>query len=122
MRRILFLLLVLSLSIIIIGCGKNSEDISKDIIGVRGKIKEMQMDEKNNEVSRFLVEGEKEEDVTYDSAYVTIDNHTEFYKAGVKCTLEDIEEGAIVEVIFDGAVVESYPVQGTAKKIKILDY
>ncbi|MGO4887630.1 YobA family protein [Anaerobacillus sp. MEB173] len=46
---------------------------------------------------------------------------SEFYDAAwVSNVTEDVEIGMEVEVWFDGAVAESYPAQGSAKKINIL--
>ena len=118
MRKTISLLLVLFLIIIISSCNKNSNEV----IDIRGEIKEIYTDEENSLVLNFLVEGEKEDDTVYDSASVTIENNTEIYKDDEKATVDDLVEGIAVEVIFNGSVAESYPVQGTAKKVIILGY
>lgn len=117
MKRIFSLLLILSLTIAIIGCDKDSDEI----IGIRGEIKEIYTDEESGIALNFLVEGELEDDTTYDSAYVTLESDTKIYKGDEKATIEDLAEGIIVEIVFEGSVGESYPVQGTAEKIIILD-
>lgn len=116
MRKTISLLLVLFLTIVISSCNKDSNEI----IDIRGEIKEIYTDEENILVLSFLVEGEKEDDTVYDSANVAIENDTEIYKDEEKATVEDLVEGIAVEVIFNGSVAESYPVQGTAKKVIIL--
>ena len=117
MKKVFSLLLIFSLTLAMTGCNKDSSEI----IGIRGEIKEVYLDEENSLVSIFLIEGEIEDDTRYDSASVTVNNNTEIYRDEEKATIEDLEEGIIVEVVFEGAVAESYPVQGIAKKIKILD-
>ena len=117
MKKILSLLLIFSLALVITGCNKDSNQI----IGIRGEIKEVYLDEENSLVLTFLIEGEIEDDTRYDSASVTVNNSTDIYRGEEKATIEDLEEGITVEVVFEFAVAESYPVQGTAKKIKILD-
>ena len=116
MKRIISILLIVFLAIAIAGCNKDSDET----IGIRGEIKEIYTDEESSLVLSFLVEGEIEDDTVYDSASVALENDTNIYKGEEKATVEELVEGAKVEVVFNGSVAESYPVQGTAKKVKIL--
>jgi hypothetical protein len=60
-----------------------------------------------------------------DKASVTIAPTTTFFDAGGKAaTLVDIariSKGTKLRVWFDGAVAESYPVQGTAKSVQLVE-
>ncbi len=116
MKRLFSVFLIFSIIFFVTACNKESTET----IGIRGEIKEIYIDDENAIVQSILVEGHSEGDTMYESASVTVNNNTDIYKGDEKVTLEDLEEGLIVEVIFEGAVKESYPVQGTAKKIKIL--
>jgi len=90
-------------------------------IGIRGEIKEIYLSEDGTTISGILVEGEVEEDTMYDYASVTIDENTLIYKGEDEVTIEDLEEGLKVEIVFDGPVAESYPVQGVAERINIIE-
>ncbi|NLV76202.1 MAG: DUF3221 domain-containing protein [Tissierellia bacterium] len=116
MKKLLLLLLIISMILSITACGKGE----MGALGIRGEIKEIYTDEEEMMVQSILVEGPVEDDTMYESASVKINNNTGIYRGDEKVTVEELEEGLAVEVIFDGAVEESYPVQGTAKKIKIL--
>ena len=117
MKKILSLLLIVFLLMTITGCKKDVNET----VGIRGEIKEVYIDEESSLLLSFLVEGDMEDDTLYDSANVTVNNNTKINKGEEEATMEDLTEGTTVEVVFDGQVAESYPVQGTAKKINILD-
>lgn len=91
----------------------------KEPIGIRGSIIGIDEDDAGN-VTSILVEGAVEEDTMYDKATVKIDSNTKFYLGNDRSTAEALELGVRVEVVFEGEVAESYPVQGTAKSIRIL--
>lgn len=117
MKKIIWPILILVLALMFNGCAKKE---TKELIGIRGEIKELYLSEDGNNIDGFLVEGEIQEDTMYDSADVTIDENTTIYIGEEEGTIEDLEEGLKVEVIFEGPVAESYPVQGVAKEIYIL--
>ena len=98
MKKTLLILLILFLVLAIIGCNK----YSNEIIGIRGQIIEVCINEEDSLVSTFLIEGEIEDDTAYDSANVTVSNDTEIYKGEEKATVEDLEEGTTVEVVLKG--------------------
>jgi hypothetical protein len=87
----------------------------KSVVGLRGK----------NLVGNVLVEGAKEKDTHYDKASVTLSNATKIYKwvNGKKkdAKFADVTQGCKVQCVFDGKVLESYPVQATATELLILE-
>lgn len=117
MKKIISLILVFSIVIFITAC--NTETMEN--IDIKGEIKEVHTDEESLSLQSILVEGELEDDTLYDSAIVTITSDTKILKENEEVTVEVIQEGVIVAVTFDGPVAESYPVQGTAKEIKIIE-
>jgi beta-N-acetylhexosaminidase len=98
------------------GCSRIGEE-SK--IGIRGTVTQKSG---GGEEGTILVEGKVEADTSFDKASVRITKDTTIRKKGVSgsFTLSDIEAGSRVEVVFEGPVSESYPVQGTAATVTIL--
>lgn len=113
MRRFILLVLALCMIIFIAGC------TLEDDIGIRGEVKEIFKGDKD--ITGIYVEGEIDEYSAYDKASISFTDKTKIYMGGNKVDFNELKEGQIVEVIFDGAVAESYPVQGKAKKVKILE-
>lgn len=114
-------LIIVTVIIIIISlgaarCGKNDQ---KEKVGIRGYVKEIVI---YNGGVNILVEGNIEKDTEFDKASAAINKDTAIRKDNVNGKLEasDIKKGDKVEVIFTGALAESYPVQGVAKSIRIL--
>lgn len=70
----------------------------------------------------ILVQGEKAADTRYDKASVKVTAQTVIENAGNSRTakMSELTDGTVIEVVFDGAVAESYPVQGTATSVRIL--
>ena len=113
------LLLTLSLILLIgaIGCSNNT----KDSLGIRGEITQIILDD-GKSVTGILVEGKVESDTVYDKARVRIAEDTVILKTtGQELSTKDLKEGMKVEVVFQGAVAESYPVQGQAKAIRVVE-
>lgn len=100
----------------LIGCQKD------EAIDIRGEITAISKSTDNKIVS-ILVEGEQEEDTSYDKASISIDKNTIIYldTGKDKISVEELKEGIKVEVIFTGPVRESYPVQADAKTIRIIE-
>jgi len=115
MKRWVIILVIIGFSWFFIGCG--TKDNSK--ASIRGYVTEIIISESG---ANILVEGKIEEDTEFDKASVSINSDTVIKKDGIKGKLNvsDIKRGDKVEVVFTGAVAESYPVQGTAKSIRIL--
>jgi len=70
----------------------------------------------------FLVEGgQQPTGAVSDKAQVTVNPSTMFFDSAGKSTkASGISVGTSVRVWFDGAVAESYPVQGSAQAVQIL--
>ena len=119
MKKILMIVLTAALAFSLIGCGKNSD---KEKIGVRGEITNLSQGQ-DNKVIFILVEGNIENDTSYDKASVAITDKTKVIEKDTqkKFSKEDLREGMQVEVVMEGPVRESYPVQGDAKEIRVLD-
>jgi len=115
MNKYLFMILFGLFILMLASCGQSAGQDENPRIGIRGEIKQI-------EVDKIYVEGTKEVDTDYDKAYVGIAEHTKIIEKGTNKELnqENLQIGMKVEVIFEGAVAESYPVQGTAKEIRIL--
>lgn len=118
MKKIFIVVVIFVLSLLLNGCAK--EGLSQSI-GIRGEIKEIYLSEDGDTISGILVEGEIQEDTMYDYANVTLDENTLIYKGEEEATIEGLEEGLKVEIIFAGPVAESYPVQGVAERINIIE-
>ncbi len=115
MKKICLVFITSALLILAAACGAQT-----DSIGIRGEVTSITMGE--NTV--ILVEGEVMDDTMYDKASVTIKPDTKILSSEdgkeTQVSPEDIKLFDTVEVVFDGPVAESYPVQGSAKLIRIL--
>lgn len=120
MKKLLVLVLALMLTFAAVGCNEETT-VPTDPIGIRGEIKEVYTTEDELYITGILVEGELQDDTMYDSANITIDDNTEIFMGEEKISTEKLETGLTAEVVFEGPVAESYPVQGTAKKITIIE-
>ena len=71
----------------------------------------------------ILVEGRIEKDTAFDKASIRVTNDTRIRRGTSKTRLKlaDIKLGDVVEVVMKGPVAESYPVQGLADAIAIMD-
>jgi Protein of unknown function (DUF3221) len=91
---------------------------------VRGKITSISVSATNPALGTVLIEGKVEKDTSVDKASARVTANTSIFrmedgkKAAGKFT--DLKVGQTVEASFTGAVSESYPVQGTASEIVIL--
>ena len=114
-RCFIILVVIVGFSSVFIGCGTKDNDKAS----IRGYVTEMIISETG---ANILVEGKTEEDTEFDKASVSINSDTVISKDGIKgkLSVSDIRKGDKVEVVFTGAVAESYPVQGTSKAIRIL--
>ena len=73
-------------------------------------------------VSAIMVEGKVESDTIHDKAKVGIEKGTKITtgNVGQKLSANELKEGMKVEIVFEGPVMESYPVQGKAKTVKVV--
>ncbi|NLZ52042.1 MAG: DUF3221 domain-containing protein [Thermoanaerobacteraceae bacterium] len=116
-KNALLIVVTLSLLFAVIGCGTNGSDS----VGIRGEITEIILDD-DEKVAAVLVEGKVESDTVYDKARVAIAKDSVILKTnGQELQPQDLEQGMKVEVVFQGPVAESYPVQAQAKAIRVLD-
>ncbi|MDD5018018.1 MAG: hypothetical protein PHO15_07985 [Eubacteriales bacterium] len=98
--------------------GEEWLDLTVSAIGIRGEVTDISEGEDRVTI---LVEGEVQEDTMYDKASVTVGQDTVVAAPdGSPLDMGDIKLGDMVEVVFEGPVAESYPVQGTAMIVKIL--
>lgn len=111
MKKILIVVLITVLMLNLMGCTKTSNNEEK--IGIRGQITQVTTDD-NKKVTAIFVEGKVESDTMHDKASVSIDKST-------KISVSELKEGMKVEVVFKGEVLVSYPVQGKAKTIKVIE-
>ncbi|HPZ71457.1 MAG TPA: stalk domain-containing protein [Peptococcaceae bacterium] len=110
--------------IVIIRRDRNyADEIKKETIGIRGAITDIAKG-LDNEVRAIRVEGNADEnDLGYDKAVVKITADTIVFKEknGERIAAGELAEGNLVEVVFAGPVMESYPVQGSAKFIRVVE-
>ena len=102
--------------VLIAGC--TSTNSAEEMIGIRGDITSIYID---NEGSTINVEEKKEEDTKYSKAIVNINKDTVIKTNDKLYNINDLELGMTVEVIFNKGAMESDPVQGTAKVIKVIN-
>lgn len=114
MKRLIGILLILITMFSFSACKKKDEPI-----GIKGKITEINIIEE--EIVSILVEGNMEDDTMYDKASVGIEKKTKIYKNEEEIKVEDLKGGEIVEIIFEGPIAESYPVQAVGKTIKVIE-
>ncbi len=98
------------------GCGRSLPTTTP---GITGTITSLLPGE--NGPATFLVQGnEQPPGAVSDKAQVTIGRQTVFFdRYGKKTSPAGIGVGTRVKVWFDGAVAESYPVQGTALAVQV---
>jgi hypothetical protein len=110
--------------IVIIRRDRNyADEIKKETIGIRGALTDIAKG-LDNEVRAIRVEGNADEnDLGYDKAVVKITADTIVFKEknGERIAAGELAEGNLVEVVFAGPVMESYPVQGSAKFIRVVE-
>ena len=114
---------VLLLAAVLTGCA-TGRTVPADPAGITGSITSMVAGDERP--ASFLVEGASPQPAgaVSDKASVDIPPSTQFFDAkGEPATLDaigGIAKGTRVKVWFQGAVAESYPVQGSAKAVQIL--
>ena len=131
MNRITFSSILALLAIVmLLGCGSETTDSEDTEVDIRGTIIELsRMEGSGNTDDAILgavvVEGKIEEDTRYDFAAITIMSTTDIFRqegqSKVPSTFDEVEQGQRVEVLFAGPVRETYPIQGVAAKLTILE-
>ncbi|MCG0276867.1 MAG: hypothetical protein L5655_12080 [Thermosediminibacteraceae bacterium] len=117
MKKIIFLLLILALTLALISCNNSNQAKNAPPLAVRGVITKL---DNNGENVVITVESKRDEDTAYDKARVTIEKNTKIYEKDKEITASDLREYMFVEVYYDGVVAESYPVQMGADKIVVV--
>lgn len=94
--------------------------IDRNDIDIRGTITNINT---HNNITRILVEGIVEKDTTLDKGYMKITDRTKIYKEKemIEIKVKELKLGDKIEAKYDGPVMESYPVQGDAQYIIILE-
>ncbi|MDZ7838406.1 MAG: DUF3221 domain-containing protein [Actinomycetota bacterium] len=114
----ILIIAVMLLALILAGCSRPEITLNPDI---RGKI--TAIDENQENVS-ILIEGPIQQDTGYDKARVTITADTEILLQQEnqisKVDIAYLQQGQTVQAVFNGPVMESYPVQAQAEEIIIL--
>jgi hypothetical protein len=91
---------------------------------VRGKITSISVSATNQALGTVFIEGKLEKDTSVDKASTRVTANTSIFRMedGKKIAgkFSDFKVGQTVEASFTGAVSSSYPVQGTASEMLIL--
>lgn len=112
MKKFLFMSL---LSLGLVACGRSTDSFEPQM---RGEILTLS---RTGNVAGIYVEGEELNDSSVTAASVTITKDTTLLNEnGKSIKFDDLEEGTSVEIEFEGEIAESYPVQGTAKTIRVV--
>lgn len=110
------------LSLLLLGC--TAETAPTPNPAIRGSITSRNAGSGGDRVGSILVEGQIEQDTSFDKASIAITGETNiFEQVGQErrpATFEALQVGRQVEAWFTGPVAESYPVQATASNIVIL--
>lgn len=126
MKSIKSALLLIGLMTLLLGCGPfgaggGGVDIRGNITSIHRADAQSQ---EEGTIGTVLIEGAIEEDTGFDKASVTITEETRIFEQEGQgrraVTFEALQVGQRVEARFTGPVMESYPVQATAKEIVIL--
>jgi beta-N-acetylhexosaminidase len=119
MKKALIVVLAMVLTLGLVACGENT---GKNEVAIRGEITNVSQGQ-DNIVTFIFVEGSLENDTAYDKASITISNKTKVINKDNKKKISraDLKVGMQVEVVFEGPVRESYPVQADAKEVRVLD-
>lgn len=119
MRKLVYIILALILTLSLIGCSNSKEN---EKIGIRGEITKLSQG-KDIKTFFIFVEGTLEKDTEFDKASITLTDRTKIVEKATNKNLSknDLKEGMKVEVLVDGSVRESYPVQFDAKEVRVIN-
>jgi beta-N-acetylhexosaminidase len=117
MRKIVIILLCFIFALSFAACNKESNNK----VDIRGEITKISTNQ-SGQITAIFVEGKVEQDTGHDKASISIKKDTKIYEADEKKKVEvsSLKEGMRVEVVFEGPVRESYPIQADAKTIRVL--
>ncbi len=116
LAAVLLALVAMATATVLTGCART---LPASTPGITGTITSLLPGEDGP--ANFLVQGNKQpEGAVSDKAQVTIAPSTMFFdRYGEPTNSRGISVGTRVSVWFDGAVAESYPVQGTALAVQV---
>ncbi len=116
-RALLLVVVAVFVAATTIGC---TPALPAETAGITGNV--MSLVPGDDRPASILVEGPTQPaGAVSDKAQVTIVPSTQIFGPdGAKAAASTIVQGASVKVWFEGAVAESYPVQGTAKAVQVL--
>ena len=123
--------LILSCIMVLASCGPASveeEEVVEEVTGEEadftGFITEIHPIEKKDTLGQILVESQAEKLV--DKYMVTIKDETLIFKQEgeerSQVTFEALETKQQVQIWFSGPIMESFPMQGTAQQVVIIEY
>ena len=102
-------------------CPQSGEELlagMQSALGIRGEVTEIAP---SGDGITILVEEDPQADMLM-KAYVRVESTAAVVgKDGEAASPDDIRVGDIVEVVFDGPVAESYPLQGRALRVKVVE-
>lgn len=101
-------------------CGSSGKELLEGMqsaVGIRGAVMDITAGEG---IITMLVEATGSDYGMYDKASVRVDKETVVMRNEEPAAMEEITAGALVEVVFDGPVAESYPVQGYAGRVRVI--
>lgn len=125
MSKILKVLIFSLMIIALVGCTESAPEEQVDSnsefveYGAAGKITEISQNESSDTIG-ILVIGDEDNGATYTQAWVTVTKDTDIY-AEYSVEMDQLEVDMYVNVFFEGPVAESFPVQGTARQINIVE-
>jgi hypothetical protein len=113
------------LALLSISCGGTGSMLDSGV-HIRGKITSILPNANIGENLGFIrVEGEKEEDTSYDKADIGITAATTIIlmrgAERVPAPFDSLRSGQIVEARFTGPVTKSYPARATASEVVVLE-
>lgn len=105
---------------VLLGGGVSDVQAPTTPAGITGVIKTVESSAQEGVVCTLLVEGgQQPPGAVSDKAFVTVKEGAAVAQADRWVPAEDLAMGMTVRIWFEGAVAESYPVQGTSKFIEI---
>ncbi len=121
--RLTYILTIALLHLLLTGCRgdkpKRMPDTLPDVHGYISNIKKTTQ-KHNGAKAVIMVKAIEGINVKYPEANIQVDKHTLIEsKSGEHLKLEQLLEGQEIEAWFDDTVIESYPVQGYVKAIRV---
>ncbi|MNI62941.1 hypothetical protein D3C73_1182800 [compost metagenome] len=117
-KIVLIVIVILLIIVSLIVKMNNSNNINKKI-SIIGNITNINI--VSDTYAVILVEGELKDNTLHDKASVKIDKNTKIKdNLGNNLNVTDLKDNDVVEIMFEGPVATSYPVQAYASKILVV--